>query len=103
MRNFGDLSFPANLEVQKAAPLDPRTVVEKKTDLYDLETWKSTDGLYYPYVGMIVSVTGDTEENNGTYRLDDVPVNIQSNWIQIGEATPVIEPDIEDFYWYAGT
>ena len=79
-RSTGTFTFPANFEVEKAAPLDARVATGLKADL---------TGLPFPYKGMIVSVTDDTEENNGTYVLNDTDGSVLDNWGKVSskEAT----------------
>ena len=77
-RNTGTFTFPANFEVEKAAPLDARVATGLKADL---------TGLPFPYKGMIVSVTDDTADNNGTYVLNDTDGSILDNWAKVAGTT----------------
>lgn len=77
-RTTGTFTFPANFEVEKAAPLDARVATGLKADL---------TGLPFPYKGMIVSVTDDTEENNGTYVLNDTDGTVLDNWDKVASTT----------------
>ena len=77
-RNTGTFEFPSNFEVKKAAPLDARTQTGLKSEL---------TGLPFAYKGMIVSVTDDTNDNNGTYVLNDENGTLLSNWEKIASTT----------------
>lgn len=61
----GNYSMGGNFRIKKAAPIDDRSTVAKKTDLQNPNLF---DG--FTYNGMIVSVVDDTI-NNGLYRLED--------------------------------
>ncbi len=82
-REEGGINFPNNFEVQKAAPIDARLACETLTDLYALR---------YTHIGMIVSVTGETnEEDNGVYVMQnqiapDVDSQL-SDWEKIGSSS----------------
>lgn len=77
-RELGTYEFSANLEVKKQGPLDARLTVESKSEL---------TGLPFPYLGMLVAVTDDSDpENNGLYVLTgDDPENadVLENWQKI--------------------
>ena len=77
-RNTGTFEFPSNFEVQKAAPLDARVQTGLQSDL---------TGLPFAYKGMIVSVTDDTDDNNGTYVLNDTDGSSLNNWSKIASTT----------------
>ena len=77
-RSTGTFTFPANFEVEKAAPLDARVATGLKTDLVSLP---------FPYKGMIVSVTDDTADNNGTYVLNDADGSVADNWGKVAGTT----------------
>jgi len=77
-RNTGTFEFPSNFEVKKAAPLDARTQTGLKSEL---------TGLPFAYKGMIVSVTDDTDNNNGTYALNDTDGSLLNNWSKIASTT----------------
>lgn len=58
-RESGVFQFPANFEVEKAAPLDARQACGLLSDMYVLP---------YQFKGMIVSVTDESQaDDNGTY------------------------------------
>lgn len=83
MRDNGLIVYSANLEVNYAAPLDARTTARLKTDLYDINYWKSYDSQSYIYDGLTVTVYGDTTENNGIYILiDKSDVSTANSWIK---------------------
>jgi len=77
-RNTGTFEFPSNFEVQKAGPLDARTQTGLKSEL---------TGLPFAYKGMIVSVTDDSNDNNGTYTLNDTDGSVLLNWSKIASTT----------------
>ena len=77
-RSTGTFTFPANFEVEKAAPLDARVATGLKSEL---------TGLPFPYKGMIVSVTDDTTDNNGTYVLNDTDGGVLANWSKVAGTT----------------
>lgn len=64
----GLFSVSSNYEPTIAAPLDAREVVQFKSDLYARKTWLKNDSIFL-YNGLRVSVTEDTEQNNGVYVL----------------------------------
>jgi hypothetical protein len=89
-RSKGLASFSANFEAQMAAPIDARAVVETQADLITEATWQANDGSVYAYVGMVVSVTGDTDSSkNGLYSLTALPITSIENWTQLGTATAI--------------
>lgn len=58
-RNKGTFKFAANLEVQSAAALDPRVVVDTKAELINKETWPYDGDTLYLYEGLVVAVRAD--------------------------------------------
>ena len=66
----GLFSVSSNYEPTIAAPLDAREVVQFKSDLYARKTWLKNNSIFL-YNGLRVSVTEDTEQNNGVYVLID--------------------------------
>ena len=61
-RTKGQFPFSGNLELQKGAPIDSRTVVEYKSDLINTgDIWNAKDGSKYLYDGLTVYVK-DTDE-----------------------------------------
>ena len=85
-RTTGDAIFSANFEPRKGEPLDARTAVEFKADLYLLATWDKGDGNAYINRKIPVVVWGDTEENNGVYRMavSDDYTDVD-NWKRVGD------------------
>ncbi len=71
---FGQLHFPNYLHVRQGSALDTRFVAEKKADLLD-EEW--------PYVGMLVAVINDGDDN-GLWMLTDDDPTIVANWTKLG-------------------
>lgn len=62
-RNKGTFKLPANFEVKIQEAIDPRAVVEKKSDLIRKDTWPHDGDTIYVYKYMLVS----TDE--GVFRL----------------------------------
>jgi hypothetical protein len=86
-RTKGLASFSANFETQMAAPLDARMLCDTKADLLLATTWEANDGGHYAYVGMLVTVNGDsTSANNGVYRLTALPYTSAGNWERCGSS-----------------
>ena len=81
-RNKGTFSYAANYEVKMQAALDPRVVVEKKTELIDKETWPYDGNTIYLYKGLLVAV----EEEKSVYMLVDVSKVLStdySGWLRV--------------------
>lgn len=76
-RATGTFTFPANFEVEKAAPLDARLSVETRAELTSLP---------FPYKGMIVSVTDDGDDT-GTYVLTGEDGTVSSSWEPLASST----------------
>jgi hypothetical protein len=70
-RYRGTFTAAANYEPLKAAPFDARSLVECKADLINPATWMQDDtGDIWTYVGMMVTVAQDIDDNNnGVYIL----------------------------------
>ena len=66
LRTPGVFNFSANFEALIAAPLDARLTVDTLAALTDGAT------IPYPYLGMIVAVTSDIDDNNGLYYCTDI-------------------------------
>ena len=80
-RNKGTSSFPGNFQVGMSAALDPRTVVDTKSELIDANTWPlSADGAPYIYEGMQVAVK---DEQNVYMLIDSANYNLLSSWKKI--------------------
>lgn len=81
-RNKGTFSYAANYEVKMQAALDPRMVVEKKSDLISKETFPYDGDTIYLYKGLLVSV----EEEKSVYMLIDVSKVLSadySGWLRV--------------------
>ena len=77
-RILGDTPFSQNYEVAKAGPLDARLWVSNYSDLTGSTVFGST------YAGMIVSVYGDSNTNNGVYYYNGSGQTNINNWIKLG-------------------
>lgn len=98
-RNKGTFSYAANYEVKMQAALDPRVVVEKKTELIDKETWPYDGNTIYLYKGLLVAV----EEEKSVYMLVDVSKVLStdySGWLRVdagnAEQVEVVDNLISD-------
>lgn len=96
MIDRGQSIFPATLEVKKAAALDPRTVVDTKSQLIDGDKWPhdgSDDNIiYYVYKGMLVTVA----DSGKMYMLNDVSKLLESDYSGWTEVTGIDENHIND-------
>lgn len=84
-RNKGTFNLSANFQVKIQEALDPRVVVEKKSDLISKETWPHDGDTLYVYRGMQVGVA----EECAVYILTDISKALSddySGWIRIGRA-----------------
>lgn len=82
-RDIGVFALSGNYEPNIKAPLDARTRVTLKSDLTDANAWGTI--ATYLYDGLLVSVSGDTEENNGVYRLKNSKAySDATSWEKIG-------------------
>ncbi len=70
----GALTMSANFTVGFAGPIDNRQVCDYVADLVTVS---------YPYMGMLVSVVGETSALNGVYVLKGADATNSSNWKQI--------------------
>lgn len=97
-RTKGTIITGAPYEVNAAAPLDAKSNVGLKSDLFTAATWQAPSssganaGKMFCYYGMLVYVGNDTEENNGLYVLKNSGANdanvdalIESNWERISQ------------------
>ena len=64
-RDKGTFSYAANYEVKMQAALDPRVMVEQKSDLINKETWPYDGDTIYMKEGMCV----DVKEERCSYML----------------------------------
>jgi hypothetical protein len=80
-RYRGTFSVAASYEPLTATPFDARQLVEYKSDLTDPKTWRQENGDTWTYVGMMVTVANDlNDNNNGTYVLTSYDYTQESNW-----------------------
>ena len=82
-------------------------LVDTLADLTAAAVWQAADGAVYAYKGMLVSVCNDTEENNGVYRLVDLPLRslitgsnlaAEAGW-RCPDDDPPAEPEKGDAYY----
>lgn len=80
-RYKGTFTTAANYEPLIAAPFDARQLVEARSDLINPKTWNRSDGTNWTYVGMIVAVSRDIDDNNnGVYMLVADDFTQLANW-----------------------
>lgn len=90
-RYRGTFSVAASYEPLTATPFDARQLVEYKSDLTARETWQQENGDTWTYVGMMVTVANDLNDNyNGVYILTSKDYTQESNWRKCAD-----ERDIE--------
>ena len=58
-RNKGTFQFAANFEVKLQGALDPRILVDNKSELINKETWPYDGDTIYVYNGLLVAVAAD--------------------------------------------
>lgn len=93
-RNKGIFNLSANFQVKMQEALDPRMVVEKKSDLISKETWPYDGNTLYLYRGMVVGVA----EESKLYILSDVSKALNadySGWVQIGGGSGNVPADVD--------
>ena len=93
-RNKGTFNLSANFQVKMQEALDPRMVVEKKSDLINKETWPYDGNTLYLYRGMVVGVA----EESKLYILSDVSKALNadySGWVQIGGNGGNVPEDVD--------
>lgn len=87
----GTFNFAANFQVKLQDALDPRLVIQSKSDLINKETWPYDGDTIYAYNGMIVAVAAD----KAMYMLVDVDKILEadySGWKQMDvSASQVVE------------
>lgn len=87
-RDIATFNFSGNFDVQKAAPLDNRCIVNSKDDLIKQSTWQTYDGNNYTYVGMLVVC----KENTGKiYQLIQADYTKIENWVLVGDTETVAD------------
>ncbi len=100
-RNVGTFKFPANFEVEKEGPLDTRTVVGSITEL--LASTNVNGDTTFQYFGMLVSVSGDGD-NDGVYRLlEGYGGQADSSTIEAWEKLGTGSNDGDDSFITSGT
>lgn len=80
-RNTATYNFSGNFNVQKAAPIDNRALLDTYEDLTKTETWTNSDNSYYTYVGMIVACK---DRPGKLFQLIGEDYTQKSNWKTIG-------------------
>ena len=87
-RDIATFNFSGNFDVQKAAPLDNRCIVNSKDDLTKQTTWQTYDGNSYTYVGMLVVC----KENTGkVYQLTQADYTKAENWVLVGDTETIAD------------
>lgn len=81
-RQTGSNNFAGTLEILAGGPIDARLVVPTKADL------TVSANFPYPYVGMIVSVSGEGK----AYILTATPVTDEDNWEEVGSGGSSVPP-----------
>lgn len=71
----GDFDLSANFNINKAAPVDTRTVVDSVADLTTSSVWENSDGDIFVYDGLTTAVKGD-----GVYMLSNSTA-APANWV----------------------
>lgn len=86
-RYKGTFSVAANYEPLVGGPLDARSLVGEKADLFKKETWQQYNGDVWIYSGMIVAVANDQEDaNNGIYMLlNSAHYTEESSWRKMSD------------------
>ena len=83
-RQTGSLILDSNIELQSASPLDARSVVSTKAELY------AAGNFDYAYKGMLVVV----QETSTLYILTNKPATVEANWSEISGASG----DLDNYY-----
>jgi hypothetical protein len=93
-RNKGTFNLSANFQVKMQEALDPRMVVEKKSDLISKEKWPYDGNTLYLYKGLLVGVA----ETSELYILADVSKALEpdySGWVRIGGGSGDVPADVD--------
>lgn len=93
-REHGVIGISGAFEPQTAMPLDARMIIPTKAELILDATWAANDSNKYAYKGMLVSVHGDAEANNGIYQLKELPYSTASNWLKVSGGGSSVETSI---------
>lgn len=81
-KNLGVASISTNFQVKYAGAIDPRVLVDTKTDLINPDSWPHEGDTYYVYNGLIVAVV----DTHSIYMLVDSTKITQSDysgWAQL--------------------
>lgn len=81
-KNLGVASISTNFQVKYAGAIDPRVLVDTKTDLINPDSWPHEGETYYVYNGLIVAVV----DTHSIYMLVDSTKITQSDysgWAQL--------------------
>ena len=91
-RYKGTFSVAASYEPLTATPFDARSLVQFKSDLTSHETWCQENGDVWTYVGMLVVVAEDlNDNNNGVYILIDQDYTQDSSWRKCADERDVAD------------
>lgn len=93
-RDKGTFKFAATLEVTAAGALDPRMVVDTKSDLINKETWPYKGDVIYVYEGLVVAV----RDTKSLYMLSNPAAILNadySGWKQL-DAAAAGQTDVVD-------
>lgn len=85
MRSQGIFKLSGNFEIEYAGPIDSKSRLETKAELFLNATWENADGIKFIYNGMNVTVYADAiDSNNGLYILlnKDLFGN-ENSWLHI--------------------
>ena len=92
--NKGTFNLSANFQVKMQEALDPRMVVEKKSDLINKEKWPYDGNTLYLYKGLLVGVAETSELDI----LADVSKALEpdySGWVRIGGGSGNVPADVD--------
>lgn len=81
-KNLGVASISTNFQVKYAGAIDPRVLVDTKTDLINPDSWPHEGDTYYVYNGLIVAVV----DTHSIYMLVDstkITESDYSGWAQL--------------------
>jgi hypothetical protein len=90
-RETGLLPISANFEPATAQAFDARMRTGLKSDLINAGTFGA-----FTYLGMMVVVYDDTDNNNGLYVLNALPSTTESNWKKVNSCFGVYNSYVDD-------
>ena len=90
-RETGLLPISANFEPATAQAFDARMRTGLKSDLTNAGTFGA-----FAYLGMMVVVYDDTDNNNGLYVLNALPSTTESNWKKVNSCFGVYNSYVDD-------